>query len=289
VSDGTETLAAGRQTARAAALRLADFGRLHRYERSGVTHGLSRVRTFSQDDAHIFCTLEQMGEEIKAFFELLYEVYGALGMTDVKIRLATRPDKRIGTDEQWDLAEKALSDALTERGLAFDISPGEGAFYGPKLEFHIEDALRRTWQLGTIQVDYALPDRFDLEYTSTVGTARRPVMLHRAILGSVERMIAILTESYAGKWPLWLSPRQVAIVPIALKYLDYAQRVAAAARGHGSSQGRLWRAARRLRHHRGRMGLRMGGLCAMRALPDAALGLLCGRAAGRAHGLHRRA
>jgi threonyl-tRNA synthetase len=205
--------------------RVADFGRLHRYERGGVVHGLSRVRSFCQDDAHIFCAPEQMMGEIGRFIELLYEVYGAFAFKRIEIRLATRPDKRIGTDAQWDLAEKALSDALTERGLAFEISPGEGAFYGPKLEFHIEDALRRTWQLGTIQVDYALPDRFDLEYTSTEGTARRPVMLHRAILGSLERFMSLYIEHVAGAFPTWLAPEQAVVVTVSEKQSAYAEEV----------------------------------------------------------------
>lgn len=225
---------ADRKSYRDLPLRLADFGRLHRYERSGVTHGLSRVRTFSQDDAHIFCTLEQMGEEIKGFFELLYEVYGALGMTDVKIRLATRPETGyIGTLESWAAAEKCLADAVTESGRTYEISVGEGAFYGPKLEFHVTDAIGRSWQLGTLQVDPNLPERFGLEYVGPDNQPHRPMMLHRAVLGSIERFLSVYIEHTAGAFPVWLSPEQIVLVTVADRQIDFAQSVAKRLRAAG--------------------------------------------------------
>ncbi len=213
--------------------RVADFGRLHRYERGGVVHGLARVRSFCQDDAHIFCAPEQMQAEIQAFLKLLYEVYAAMKFQRVDIKLATRPEKRIGTNEQWDAAEGSLTEALQAAGLAFEVSPGEGAFYGPKLEFHIEDALKRQWQLGTIQVDYGLPDRFELEYVGADGAQHRPVMLHRAILGSLERFMSLFIEHTAGAFPVWLAPEQAAIVTVSEKQDAYAQEVATYLRQQG--------------------------------------------------------
>lgn len=213
--------------------RVADFGRLHRYERGGVVHGLARVRSFCQDDAHIFCAPEQMQSEIQAFLKLLYEVYAAMKFQRVDIKLATRPEKRIGTGEQWDAAEGALAEALTTAGLAFEVSPGEGAFYGPKLEFHIEDALKRQWQLGTIQVDYGLPDRFELEYVGADGAPHRPVMLHRAILGSLERFMSLFIEHTAGAFPVWVAPEQAVIVTVSEKQNAYAEEVAAYLRQQG--------------------------------------------------------
>jgi threonyl-tRNA synthetase len=207
--------------------RVADFCRLHRFERGGVVHGLARVRSFSQDDAHIFCTPEQMTGEIQGFLRLIFEVYTAFQFKKIDIKLATRPKKRIGTDAQWDAAEKALSDALDTAGLAYELAPEEGAFYGPKLEFHIEDALKRSWQLGTIQVDYALPDRFELEYTGADGAAHRPVMLHRAILGSLERFLSVYIEHTAGAFPTWIAPEQAIVVTVSEKQADYARRVVA--------------------------------------------------------------
>jgi len=203
--------------------RVADFGRLHRYERGGVVHGLNRVRSFCQDDAHIFCAPEAIEVEIQSFIDLLYRVYAALDMSDIDIKLATRPEKRIGTDAQWDEAEKALADALGKKSLPFEISPGEGAFYGPKLEFHVRDALKRTWQLGTIQVDYALPDRFELEFVGEDGKAHRPVMLHRAVLGSLERFLGVYIEHVGGAFPVWLAPEQVCLVTVSEKQIDYAK------------------------------------------------------------------
>ncbi len=213
--------------------RMADFGRLHRYERGGVVHGLARVRSFCQDDAHIFCTGEQMQGEIQSFLKLLYEVYGAMKFERVDIKLATRPEKRIGTNEQWDSAEGSLADALRAAGLAFEVAPGEGAFYGPKLEFHIEDALKRSWQLGTIQVDYGLPDRFELEYVGADGHQHRPVMLHRAILGSLERFMSLFIEHTAGAFPVWLAPEQATIVTVSEKQDEYALELVKMLRAQG--------------------------------------------------------
>jgi len=213
--------------------RVADFGRLHRYERGGVVHGLNRVRSFCQDDAHIFCAPDGIQAEIQSFVDLLYQVYGALGLTDVSIKLATRPEKRVGTDAQWDAAEKALAEALHVKGLAFEESPGEGAFYGPKLEFHVRDALKRSWQLGTIQVDYALPDRFELEFVGADGHNHRPVMLHRAILGSLERFLGVYIEHVAGGFPVWLAPEQIALVTVTEAQNDYATEVIAQMKTRG--------------------------------------------------------
>ncbi len=195
-------------------IRYADFGRLHRYERSGVTHGLTRVRTFCQDDAHIYCAPEQIKAEMAAFLALLKEVYDTFGFEGMRVALSTRPEKRLGSDEIWDTGEAALGEALVEAGIPYTLNPGEGAFYGPKIEFQILDALKRPWQLGTLQVDYMLPERFDLKYTRADGGEGRPIMLHRAILGSLERFMGILVEHTAGAFPAWLAPVQVAILPI---------------------------------------------------------------------------
>jgi len=213
--------------------RVADFGRLHRFERGGVVHGLNRVRSFCQDDAHIFCAPAAIQAEIQSFLSLLYEVYAALGLTDVSIKLATRPEKRVGTDEQWDAAEKALGEGVRQKGLPFEISPGEGAFYGPKLEFHVKDAIKRSWQLGTIQVDYAMPDRFELEFIGEDGHGHRPVMLHRAILGSLERFLGVYIEHVAGAFPVWLAPEQVSLVTVSEKQVEYAGEAASYLRGKG--------------------------------------------------------
>jgi threonyl-tRNA synthetase len=205
--------------------RVADFGRLHRYERGGVVHGLARVRSFCQDDAHIFCTAEQIEPEIESFNRLLFEVYNAFDFKDLAIKLALRPEKRVGNDELWDRAESALEAVLVRSGLPFEKLPGEGAFYGPKLEFHVVDALKRSWQLGTIQLDYAMPERFDLGYIGSDGALHRPVMLHRAILGSIERFYGMYVEHTAGKFPVWLAPEQATLVTVSEKQLDYATRV----------------------------------------------------------------
>jgi threonyl-tRNA synthetase len=213
--------------------RVADFGRLHRYERGGVVHGLARVRSFAQDDAHIFCAPEQVQAEIRSFNRLLVTVYEAFEFHDVRIKLATRPEKRMGTDEMWDRAEHALEQALREEGMSFDFAPGEGAFYGPKLEFHVRDALKRSWQLGTIQVDYSMPERFGLEYVGADGAMHRPVMLHRAILGSVERFMGVLIEHCAGAFPLWLAPEQVILLTVSEKQEAYAKQALAFLQGRG--------------------------------------------------------
>ncbi|WP_394836823.1 threonine--tRNA ligase [Pendulispora rubella] len=202
--------------------RVADFGRLHRYERGGVLHGLSRVRSFCQDDAHIFCTEEQVGAETKAFLDFFYQVYRTFGFEKIDVKLATRPESRMGSDELWDRAEAALAEGLKSAGIAYEISEGEGAFYGPKLEFHVQDALKRSWQLGTFQYDPNLPERFDLSYIGADGKEHRPVMLHRAIFGSLERFFAIYLEHCAGNFPTWLSPKQAIVLTVTDKVDSYA-------------------------------------------------------------------
>jgi threonyl-tRNA synthetase len=213
--------------------RVADFGRLHRHERAGVVHGLARVRSFSQDDAHIFCTEEQLEQEILAFNRLLFEVYAAFDFKDVAVKLALRPENRIGSDELWDRAESALRVALEQSGVVFEELAGEGAFYGPKLEFHVVDALKRSWQLGTIQLDYSMPERFGLEYVGKDGANHRPIMLHRAILGSVERFYGIYLEHVAGKFPVWLAPEQAILVTVSEKQAEYAEKVQAELKARG--------------------------------------------------------
>lgn len=213
--------------------RVADFGRLHRHERAGVVHGLARVRSFSQDDAHIFCTEEQIEQEILDFNRLLFEVYAAFDFKDVTVKLALRPEKRIGSDDLWDRAEAALRNALVASNVKFEELEGEGAFYGPKLEFHITDALKRSWQLGTIQLDYGLPERFKLEYTGKDGINHRPVMLHRAILGSVERFYGIYLEHCAGKFPVWLAPEQLILVTVNEAQTEFALKTQAALKALG--------------------------------------------------------
>jgi threonyl-tRNA synthetase len=206
-------------------LRLAEFGKVNRYEASGSLMGLLRVREFTQDDAHIYCTPEQMESECIDALKFILDIYKKFGFESVKIYLSTRPEKRIGSDEIWDLCENALSHALTEHGYAFEINPGEGAFYGPKLEFVLRDALGREWQCGTIQVDMNLPERFDVSYIGEDGEKHRPIMLHRAMLGSIERFIGVLLESTGGNLPLWLSPEPVVVTPISEKQADYANEV----------------------------------------------------------------
>src|SRR3954467_11963750 len=206
-------------------IRYADFGRLHRYERSGVTNGLFRVRSFSQDDAHIFCTEEQIESEVLAVTEMILEVYRTFGFDGARIELSTRPAKRIGSDELWDRAEASLARALESRGIAFQVNPGDGAFYGPKIDFHVQDALGRSWQLGTVQLDYQMPQRFGLKYVAADGAEHQPVMIHRAMLGSVERFLAILIEQTAGAFPLWLAPAQAVVLPISEKLSEYAGQV----------------------------------------------------------------
>ena len=214
-------------------LRMAEFGKVNRYEASGSLMGLMRVREFTQDDAHIFCTPEQMEEECITTLKLILDIYKDFGFNEVKIYLSTRPEKRIGSDEIWDLCEKSLANALTSHGYAFEINEGEGAFYGPKLEFILRDAIGREWQCGTIQVDMNLPQRFDISYIGEDGEKHQPVMLHRALFGSIERFLGILIENHAGRLPLWLSPEQVVVCPIVSEFDGYAEEVAAAMRKAG--------------------------------------------------------
>ncbi|MEN9459986.1 MAG: hypothetical protein RIS84_6 [Pseudomonadota bacterium] len=206
-------------------LRLAEFGSCHRNEPSGTLHGLMRVRSFVQDDAHIFCTEEQIQDEVSTFIDLLFKVYKDFGFTEVLIKLSTRPEKRVGSDEVWDKAEQALELALNHKGLAWELQPGEGAFYGPKIEFSLKDCIGRVWQCGTIQVDFSMPERLDAEYVAADSSRQVPVMLHRAILGSLERFIGILIEEHAGAFPTWLAPVQVMVMNITDKQADYAKQV----------------------------------------------------------------
>lgn len=216
-------------------LRMAEFGMVNRYEASGSLMGLMRVREFTQDDAHIFCTPEQMEEECITTLKLILDIYKDFGFEDVKIYLSTRPDSiyRIGSDEIWDLCENALANALTSHGYKFEINAGEGAFYGPKLEFILRDAIGREWQCGTIQVDMNLPQRFDISYIGEDGEKHQPVMLHRALFGSIERFLGILIEHHAGKLPLWLSPEQVVVSPIVSEFDGYAEEVTQKLRAAG--------------------------------------------------------
>jgi len=214
-------------------LRMAEFGSCHRNEPSGALHGLMRVRAFTQDDAHIFCTEDQIVEETRRFCELLLSIYRDFGFQEVRVKFSDRPAKRAGSDATWDKAEKALMEATRAAGLEFTLNPGEGAFYGPKLEFVLQDAIGRDWQCGTLQVDFVMPERLDAAYVGEDGAKHRPVMLHRAILGSFERFLAILIENYAGRFPLWLAPRQIAVATITNDADDYAQEVVAAFRAAG--------------------------------------------------------
>lgn len=214
-------------------LRMAEFGTCHRNEPSGALHGLMRVRGFTQDDAHIFCTEDQITEETKAFCDLLLEVYKDLGFEEVKVKFSDRPEVRAGDDAIWDKAEASLKEAVEATGLEYTLNPGEGAFYGPKLEFVIRDAIGRDWQCGTIQVDFVLPERLDANYVGADGNKHRPVMLHRAVLGSFERFIGILIEQYAGKFPLWLAPEQVVVTTITNAVDEYAEEVYALCKAKG--------------------------------------------------------
>ena len=207
-------------------LRFAEFSRLHRAERSGTLHGLMRVRAMSQDDAHIFCREDQIEDEVAMNLEMVRDVYGALGFEGVEFKLATMPDKHLGTEEQWQMAEAKLANAMKRNEIAFEINPKEGAFYGPKIEIYVSDALKRKWQVATIQLDYNMPEGFDLTYTNSSGAEERPVMIHRAILGSVERFIGVLIEHTGGVLPLWLAPEQVRVLSLSEKVEDYAKEVA---------------------------------------------------------------
>ncbi|MEI4981084.1 threonine--tRNA ligase [Aeromonas caviae] len=209
-------------------LRMAEFGSCHRNEPSGSLHGLMRVRGFTQDDAHIFCTEEQIMEEVSACIRMVYDVYGTFGFENIVVKLSTRPEQRIGSDEAWDRAEAALAEALELNGLKYDLQPGEGAFYGPKIEFTLHDCLDRAWQCGTVQLDFALPGRLGATYVGEDNERHIPVMIHRAILGSLERFIGILTEEYAGLFPTWLAPTQAVVMNITDNQADYAVKVAKA-------------------------------------------------------------
>lgn len=206
-------------------VRLAEYGVVHRHELSGALHGLFRVRTFTQDDAHVYCLFSQVKDEVFKMIDLADYLYSTFGFK-YSIELSTRPDDYMGDLEAWNLAEKSLKEALEEKNLPYTINEGDGAFYGPKIDFHLEDAIGRTWQCGTIQLDFQLPENFDLTYVDEDGEKKRPVMLHRALLGSVERFMGILIEHFAGKFPLWLSPVQVEVIPVSDKFKDYAQKIA---------------------------------------------------------------
>ena len=214
-------------------IRFAEFGSCHRYEASGTLHGLMRVRGFTQDDGHIFCTEDQIEEETKLFIELLSGMYKDLGFDNFDIKLSTRPETRVGSDEVWDKAEAALENAITKLDLPFEVVPGEGAFYGPKLDFVLTDAIGREWQCGTFQADFNLPERLDAEYVGEDGAKHKPVMIHRAVLGSFERFIGILIENYSGKLPMWLAPNQVAIATIISDADDYAVEIAESLKENG--------------------------------------------------------
>jgi threonyl-tRNA synthetase len=240
-------------------LRMAELGRVHRHEMSGVLHGLFRVRYFTQDDAHIYCTPEQLEEEVRGVLHFMLHIYAAFGFTDVRIELSTRPAKSIGSAEMWQTAEGVLktvldgetvpdpagapgaAGALARVPLAYQLNPGDGAFYGPKIDFHIRDVMGRTWQCGTIQVDFAMPERLDITYTGTDNEEHRPVMIHRALLGSIERFMGILLEHYGGNLPTWLAPEQVRVLPIADRHAGYAHEVAAVFAGATAQAGtHLW-------------------------------------------------
>ncbi|MCW8958535.1 MAG: threonine--tRNA ligase [Gammaproteobacteria bacterium] len=214
-------------------LRLAEFGSCHRNEPSGTLHGIMRVRNFTQDDAHIFCTEEQIQQEVSVFIDLLYKVYADFGFDEVIIKLSTRPEQRVGSDEIWDKAEHSLERALNTKGLPWDLQPGEGAFYGPKIEFSLKDCLGRVWQCGTIQVDFSMPGRLDAHYIAEDGSKQVPVMLHRAILGSMERFIGILIEHHAGAFPLWLAPTQAVVLNITDNQADFVREIEENLRNQG--------------------------------------------------------
>jgi threonyl-tRNA synthetase len=225
--------ASARHSYRELPLRLAEFGLVSRYEREGVLHGLLRVRAFTQDDAHVYCTLEQVTDEVDSICEAIDELYARFGFDDVRVELSTRPDKSIGSDEQWERAEASLREALERQGREYEESPGEGTFYGPKIDFHITDALGRSWQCGTCQLDFFMPERFGLTYTGADNAEHTPVMIHRALLGSMERFAGILIEHYGGRFPLWLAPTQAIILPVADRHNEYADGVAEELRAAG--------------------------------------------------------
>ncbi len=206
-------------------MKVAELGLVHRHEKSGVLHGLFRVRQFTQDDAHIYCTAETVKEEIIKVIQLTQKIYKDFGFKEVEIELSTRPEKSIGTAQMWEMAEKTLADALKELEIKYKLNPGDGAFYGPKIDYHIKDAIGRKWQCGTIQCDFSMPERFDINYIGNDGRRHRPVMLHRTIFGSVERFIGILIEHYKGKFPFWIAPEQIRLIPINENHLEYAKNI----------------------------------------------------------------
>jgi threonyl-tRNA synthetase len=214
-------------------LRLAEFGSCLRNEPSGTLHGLMRLRSFVQDDAHIFCAEDQILDEVSSFIDLLFEVYADFGFTDISVKLSTRPEQRVGEDILWDKAEQALQQALDRKQLEWELQPGEGAFYGPKIEFNLRDCLARVWQLGTIQLDFSMPGRLGAHYIAEDGSKQVPVMLHRAILGSLERFIGILIEHYAGALPLWLAPLQAVVLNITDRQAGYARKVEESLKNQG--------------------------------------------------------
>jgi threonyl-tRNA synthetase len=221
-----------RRSYRELPIRYSEAGLVHRHEPSGVLHGLLRVRHITQDDAHIFCTDEQIEDEVIACLDFGFALYELFGF-DPRLELSTRPDKRIGTDAMWDAAEGALESALERKGLDYETNPGDGAFYGPKIDLHMTDSIGRSWQLGTVQLDYAMPDRFDLVYTGADNAEHRPVMIHRALMGSFERFIGILVEHYAGELPVWLAPVQAIVLPIADRHAAAGHDVAERLRARG--------------------------------------------------------
>jgi threonyl-tRNA synthetase len=216
--------------------RLAEFGTVYRYEQTGELHGLTRVRGFTQDDAHIFCTVDQVKEEVGKVIDLVLYIFKTLDFADflaqVSLRDPNNPSKYIGSDENWEKAEKAIQEVADEKGLKTVVEYGEAAFYGPKLDFMVRDAIGRKWQLGTVQIDYNLPERFELEYTGADNQKHRPVMIHRAPFGSMERFVAILIEHCAGQFPLWLTPEQVRILPVSEKYNDFAKKLSLELNNH---------------------------------------------------------
>jgi threonyl-tRNA synthetase len=224
---------AERHSYRELPLRLAEFGRVSRNEREGVLHGLLRVRAFTQDDAHVYCTEEQIADEVTDICEAIDELYARFGFEDVRVELSTRPEKSMGSEEQWDEAEAALTEALERQGREYELNPGDGAFYGPKIDFHVTDALGRSWQCGTCQLDFQMPERFDLNYVGADDASHRPVMIHRALLGSLERFAGILIEHYAGRFPVWLAPVQGIVLPVSDRHNEYAGRVATELREAG--------------------------------------------------------
>ncbi|MDG2348440.1 MAG: threonine--tRNA ligase [Gammaproteobacteria bacterium] len=222
---GLQVYNVGLKSYRDLPLKMGEFGFVHRNELSGALHGLMRLRAFTQDDAHVFCAPNQLDDEVAKLITLVYDTYKDFGFTDIEVRVATRPEKRIGSDEDWDKSEQALSNACDKQSIAYTLAPNEGAFYGPKIEFHLRDCLGRVWQCGTIQIDYSMPGRLNAFYIDDQGQKAIPIMIHRAIFGSIERFIGILIEHYAGRLPLWLAPTQIAILTVSDQFMDYAKEI----------------------------------------------------------------